>query len=374
MKIVILGGGNIGSLLIGDLGSNKENQISLYTSNGNLWGDTVSVFDNNNNLLHTGVLYEASDNKESIFSNAEMVVSTLPSHIFPKVFKEIESYIPSYCIFAMMPGSGGGEYLCNSLIDRGCTILGFQRVHGIARIKEKGKSVYSLGKKDNLFISTITKAKDNDIKSKVEKLFNIPTLYLENYLNITLTPSNPILHTARLFSLFNKPDEVLLNKPALFYEEWDDDSSKVLLACDEELKQLCKRISFYKLDVSAVVPLSEYYESLSAKAFTRKIQSIEAFKNIEAPMIKTKIGYIPNLNSRYFKEDFLYGLAIIKSCCVLFDVSSPNIDRILKWYSNIFNIELYKDGYFCTKNNYNLIMPHLIFKNIKSFVAFYKKC
>ena len=58
MKIVILGGGNIGSLLIGDLGSNKENQISLYTSNGNLWGDTVSVFDNNNNFLHTGVLYE----------------------------------------------------------------------------------------------------------------------------------------------------------------------------------------------------------------------------------------------------------------------------------------------------------------------------
>jgi len=48
-----------------------------------------------------------------------------------------------------MPGSGGVELISQDVLDNGSFIFGFQRVHGIARIKEYGKSVYSLGKKMN---------------------------------------------------------------------------------------------------------------------------------------------------------------------------------------------------------------------------------
>ena len=85
MKIVILGGGNIGSLLIGDLGKKPDLEIFLYTENYLIWKDNIDVFDKDDNLLFTGELKKASNDKNLIFKDANIIISTLPSHVFPKV-------------------------------------------------------------------------------------------------------------------------------------------------------------------------------------------------------------------------------------------------------------------------------------------------
>lgn len=372
MKIVILGGGNIGSLLIGDLGSNKKNQVYLYTKSSTNWNTDISVYNKKNEFLYKGRLYEASDNKQTIFSNASLIISTLPSHVFPSVLKEIQDYIPQESILLMIPGSGGGEYICSSLIKKKCIIAGLQRVHGIARIKEKGKSVYSLGKKDKLYVSTLSKKNHTYVTNLVENLFGIETICLDNYLNITLTPSNPILHTTRLYTLFPKVFDYFAKEQPLFYEEWTDESSKILFACDNELQDVCKEIYKYGIDLSSVVSLPIYYEAKTINDFTKKIISINAFKGIGAPVKEQGEYYIPDLNSRYFQEDFLFGLAIIKSCATLFDVKTDYIDLVLKWYEDIFNLKLYTKKGFCPTNEYNLTLPHLYFKKKQDFIDFYK--
>ena len=63
-----------------------------------------------------------------------------------------------------------------------------------------------------------------------------------------MTPSNPILHTSRLYSLFSEWHKGIIYKSVpLFYEDWDDQSSRLLLACDTEVQDICHALYGFDL-------------------------------------------------------------------------------------------------------------------------------
>ena len=80
-----------------------------------------------------------------------------------------------------------------------------------------------------------------------------------------------------------------------------------------------------------LTPILEYYESSSVSALTRKITSIESFKGILSPMVQSSNGWQPDLSSRYFQEDFNYGLRFIHDIAHSLGIDVPNIDRIYEW-------------------------------------------
>ena len=75
----------------------------------------------------------------------------------------------------------------------------------------------------------------------------------------------------------------------------------------------------------------EYYESSDAVSLARKLRSIEAFKGIPAPMKPVANGFIPDFQSRYFTEDFPYGLAIVRRLMQEHQIPAPTIERIYQW-------------------------------------------
>lgn len=103
----------------------------------------------------------------------------------------------------------------------------------------------------------------------VANILDIKTSPLPNYLNITLIPSNAILHTTRLRNLYGDYHEgVVYNSVSLFYKDWNNEISELLLACDDEVQELCKIID--RFDLSYVKSLKIHYESLTADAMTKK--------------------------------------------------------------------------------------------------------
>jgi hypothetical protein len=48
-------------------------------------------------------------------------------------------------------------------------------------------------------------------------------------------------------------------------------------------------------------------------------------------MRKTDGGYMPDFTSRYFTEDFPYGLQLIKDLALEHNLSTPVIDKVLEW-------------------------------------------
>ncbi|MBU3182051.1 NAD/NADP octopine/nopaline dehydrogenase family protein [Clostridium psychrophilum] len=372
MNVCILGGGNIGTLLMGDIGTNKNISVRLFTSRPDEWNHIIEVCDNDGTIKHTGRIDVISSNPEEVIRDADIIISTLPSYIFSKTIQRIKPFFKKGVWIGMMPGNGGGEFYCNELIENGCTIFGFQRVYGISRLKEYGKSVYDLGKKDELFIGAIPARNTTDVCKALESILNMTCNPLENFLQVSLTPANPILHTARLYGIFNHyKEEVYFENMIQFYNEWTDECSEMLIATDEEVQNLCLKLG--TIDLNKVGFVKEYFGADSVKQMTAQISNKPALKNIQSPLIKTEKGYIPDFNSRYFLEDFPYGLCIIKSFCELVEVKTPFIDKILMWFENFFGVEYYVDGRFAGKDLKGLPRPQNFgINSIEDVFEYYK--
>ncbi|MBE6489655.1 MAG: hypothetical protein E7Z83_02225 [Methanobrevibacter sp.] len=338
MKVTVIGGGNIGTLLAAEL-SFQGFDTYIYSSKNE--GDyQIKVFDNQDNFLFESNDIVFTQDIENAVKNSKFIFVTYPPELFVELSKMLDGLLNEGVYLGIIPGSGGVEFVFNNLINNGVILFGFQRVHSIARIKEPGRSVYMLGRKESIYVSVFRNKHEKIIKDFLENLLNMPCHILENYLTITLNPSNQILHTARLCSMFKgyKPG-VTFSKNILFYATWDDESSDLLIRCDEELQMLCDAISF---DLSGVKSLKEHYESYTIQDMTKKISNIEAFKNLTSPMITNDDGlWIPNFKSRYFASDFPYGLKIIIDIAKLYGTPTNNLEHVWNWFLILTNTKRY---------------------------------
>jgi hypothetical protein len=273
-----------------------------------------------------------------------------------------------------VPGTGGREFYCSELTKQGHTILGMDRVPFIARIKEQGISVFA-SKKQGIRFGVLYNPEKHDISSILSQLLAMPCLQLPNYFTVTLTPSNQILHTTRLYSMFfDKKIDDTFDKQIKFYAEWDNASSIYLLAADEELQKICRKLEAYSVDLSHVVSLRNHYEVNTIFDMTTKLKSIKSLGNINAPLILKDNQYIIDRQSRYFIEDFPCGLCIIKSIATVTQVNTPTIDKILKWFETFFSVEYFVDVYFAGKDLKTLPIPQNFgIKSIKHIAEFYNK-
>lgn len=348
MKIAVIGGGNIGTLMAAEL-ANKGHIVTVHTSRADCWKKQIEVFDAKDNFLLEGNIQCVTGDIKQAVDDADMILITVPAQTFQSVSRKLFPYVKKGQYIGVIPGSGGAEFAFKPLIEKGCIFFGLQRVHSIARLKERGKSVYMLGRKKRLEIGSIPREQSFEVAVMLEGMFDMPCIALPNYLSVTLTPSNPILHTVRLYSMFKDYDVgKTYERNLLFYEEWNDESSEMLISCDGELQALCDSIP---LDLSSVRSLCDYYESYTPQNMTKKIRGIEAFKGLMSPMKCIGNTWVPDFESRYFTADFSYGLKVIKDLCDLFGVKASNIELIWKWYQEavledleeVFKLDLGKE-------------------------------
>lgn len=330
-KICVLGGGNIGTLLLADLSRNDELITMLYTSHPESWHKEIKVLDADGNLEFIGKVDVISNDPDLTIGQADIIISTFPTNVLMNSVDIIKKHIKNSAMLGFIPGSGGKEFLFRDLIAKGHVLFGFQRVHSISRVNVYGESVFELGRKDELFFGTIPAKYSKNICNLFEKWLKVKCIPLPNYLSVTLVPSNQILHTSRLYSMFNNyRDGDIWNKEIYFYKEWTLDDSKVLLACDRELQSMLKKM--IGIDTSFVKSLKVHYGVKDFSEMTKKIASIPAFSSIKSPMLKTEKGYIPDFESRYFKEDFPFGLCVIRAFSEILHHKTPSMDKLLRWY------------------------------------------
>lgn len=330
LKICILGGGNLGTLLAAEF-AHQGFEVVIHTSAPSNWDKEISVFSSDDEFLFKATNFVVTNSLRDAVHNADQIWITLPAFLFPQLAESLLPLVHSGQTIFCVPGSGGAEFSFFPLIQKGCTFCGLQRVHSIARLKEYGRSVYMLGRKSCLQLASIPRSETKKQCAIVSEMLKLPCEALDNYLIVTLTPSNPILHTSRLYSMFKdyRP-EIAYDHNFLFYEEWSDDASIVLFQCDDELQNLCRVLN--GLNLEKVVSLKEYYESYTPEAMTAKMRSIKAFKGLTSPMKQTRGGWIPDFSSRYFTADFAYGLKVILDISAAEGTNMPALAMLWNWY------------------------------------------
>lgn len=360
MNITIVGGGNIATQFAVHCAS-KGNRVIIYTSKPDRFSKELKIVRKDNSVFLRGAIEKATDNPREAVEKAELIFVCVPSFCMEAYAQKIIPYLKRNTIIMIIPGTGGGECAFKAALDNGCTVAGLQRVPSVARLTEYGKSVCATGYRDELFAAAIPYNKTDTCCELVSGIFDMKCSPLPNYLTLTLTPSNPILHTTRLYTIFKDySDGKFYEKLPLFYEEWDNESSEMLFKCDEEVQNICKEID--EFDLSYVKSLKVHYESYTVNQMTDKISSIEGFKGLKTPsvLIDTQ-GYIPDFNSRYFTADFSFGLTIIKQIADFCNVKVENINSVLQWYEKL------------SKSQKNFSYADYGINSYKDFIDFYKK-
>lgn len=333
MNVVIVGGGNVGTQFAAHCAS-KNHHVRIYTSKPEQFDKHLSVINESGDVIYEGKIALATNDTQTAFTDADLIFITMPAYCMKTLSQKIEPFVKKGMKIGLIPGTGGGECAFKKCVEKGATVFGLQRVPSVARLKERGKSVFAYGYRPSLDLAAIPHTQTNACCEVVSQLLDMKCNALPNYLNVTLTPSNPILHTTRLCTLFQDYQEgVSYEQVPLFYEEWDMASSELLLKCDREVQQLCEELKEFNL--SFVKSLKIHYESDTTEQLTEKLKSINSLKGIETPTIQIGERYIPDLSSRYFTADFPYGLAILCQIADFANLAVPNMSQTLQWYKTI---------------------------------------
>lgn len=331
-NITVIGGGNIGTQ-VACVCASKGYDVTVYSSRPETYDGTLEVVDENDKVT-VGKIKKVTNCLSEAVSEKDFIFVTYPAFKLKELADAMLPYIKKNCVICVMPGTGGAEFAFGSCVHTGAILCGLQRVPSVARLEKYGKRVRCEGLRDQLFLGTIPLKEGNSIASFISSLWNIPCSVLPNYLSVTLTPSNPILHTTRLRTLFEDYKAgVVYERNPLFYGEWSDKSSELLINCDWELQELCHRLD--ALDMSNVRSLKLHYESETIEAMTNKLQSIKSLHDLSSPMRMVPGGWIPDFESRYFTADFPYGLAIIEELGKILTAKMPNVCETMDWYRSV---------------------------------------
>jgi len=330
--IAVIGGGNIGTQFACVCAA-KGYRVNVYTSKPDLFDGTLEVVDEFENVT-VGKINKATADIGEAIDASNIIFVTQPAFMLKKTANRMLPYIRDGMNICAVPGTGGVEFAFRECIYAGATLCGLQRVPSVARLTQYGKRVRCEGLRSELFLSSIPSNKAEELAAFMSALWGIACTTLPNYLSVTLTPSNPILHTTRLKTLFEdyRAGRVYDRNP-LFYGEWDDKSSNLLIACDDELQQMLRLMD--QLNLSYVRSLRIHYQSESAEAMTRKLSSIKSLHSLASPMKRVEGGWVPDFNSRYFTADFAYGLAIIEAFAMVLGYDAINVKRTMNWYRRV---------------------------------------
>ena len=327
MKICICGGGSLGLVSAGVLSSNDGVEVSILTNRPSQWGSRITVTDAHGKC-YVADIAKASASPAEVIPQADMVFICQPGFLIEKTLREIKPHRKKDAVIGSIVASTGFFFMAHEVLDATTPLFAFQRTPFIARVVEYGHSAKLLGYKPEVAIATENIGDVEEFRQMIERLFVTPTVLKNSYYEVSLTNSNPILHTGRLYSMWRDWNGEKFDRNILFYKEWTDEASQILIDMDAEFMALLKRLP---VEEGAILPLLEYYESHDASSLTRKISSIAAFQSIESPMKRVEDGWIPDFESRYFTEDFPFGLKYIWTLANELDVPIPTIDKVYKW-------------------------------------------
>ncbi len=333
MKICICGGGNLGHVVAGFVAAQNKHEVCLLTRHPEQWNQDLLI--EAPDTTYEGRLNGVVGDAKQAISNADIILLCLPGYAIRDTLLQIKDYLRPDAAVGTVVSSTGFFFQAMEILPASQTLFGFQRVPFISRVIEYGHRARLMGYKESLELAIERSTHPEILCDTLSDILRTPIHLLSSHYEVSLSNSNPLLHPSRLYSLWKDWHEgIVYDRIPLFYEEWTDEAAELYINMDNELQALLDTLPVRKGSIATVL---DYYESTDAASLAQKLRSIEAFKGILSPMIKVEGGYVPNFQSRYFTEDFPYGLAIVHRLAHEKGVPSPTIDMIYDWGTKLLN-------------------------------------
>lgn len=332
-RICICGGGSLAHVCAGVFASRPDVEVRIHTRRPEQWSHTLTITDPDGRE-YRGTLACVSSDVAEVLRDCDIALLCLPGYAIDPTLQNLVPHLNAHTVVGSIVSSTGFFFAAHRLLPAQTPLFGFQRVPYIARTEEYGRSAHLLGYKPRLAVAVENVETPETLRRAIEDLWQTPTVLLANHYEASLTNSNPILHTSRLYSMWHNWDgKTPYTSRSYFYRDWTIEDSELIIAMDAEFMEL-----LHKLPVTpgAIPSILDYYESHDAASLACKISSIPAFLPILSPMKSVNLptgalGWIPDFDSRYFTEDFPYGLRIIIELLDRYHIAAPNLRRVYEW-------------------------------------------
>ncbi|MBO4612585.1 MAG: NAD/NADP octopine/nopaline dehydrogenase family protein [Bacteroidaceae bacterium] len=328
MKICICGGGNLGHVVAGFVAAQSQYEVCVLTRQLERWSKELTI-EAPEDTTYVGKLSGIYSDARHAVSDADIILLCLPGYGIRDTLIQIKDYLKADAAVGSVVSSTGFFFQAMELLPKTQRLFGFQRVPFISRIVEYGHRARLMGYKDCLELAIEQSDNPESLRQVLQQMLRTPIHLLRSHYEVSLSNSNPLLHPSRLYSLWKDWHEgIVYDRVPLFYEEWTEEAAQLYISMDNELQSLLEQLPVSKGSIATVL---DYYESTDVPSLARKLRSIEAFKGIAAPMKAVEGGFVPDFHSRYFTEDFPYGLAFVHRLAHEKGVPSPTIDMIYDW-------------------------------------------
>ena len=348
MNVALIGGGSSAHLLAALLG-NRNHRVKILTTRPSEWLNEITLHVGHD-MIH-GEIDGASSDPLNVVSEAQVVILCMPVHQYPVALLRI---IPSLmnnpnCIVGAVYGQAGFDWMIRSAAQKFRVRVPRHFAIGllpwIVRTLKYGESAISYGPKCRNGIATSDESTFDFLASNLLPDFSYNYWgtgtfeRVPNFLTITLTVDNQIIHPSRCFALATQGAswEDTESVP-YFYRDWDDYSAGILRGVDLDYTHvrsaLFKRFPLlsnkYDLDYLGLEQWSYGSHNPDIKA---SFVNSTTLAHIKPPTVINNEGlHVLDFNHRFFKDDFAFGLEVCQWFADELTVEVPHIRRLIDWY------------------------------------------
>ncbi|MDQ0653510.1 NAD/NADP-dependent octopine/nopaline dehydrogenase family protein [Pseudomonas cedrina] len=355
LKVAICGGGRTGHLNAILFKQLPNVQVSMLTRNSEIIEQHArhtpmqALLPDGSTL--TARLDRVTADAKAAIEDADIVIITVPAHVRPQTLQAIVPHLsaskPVY--IGAIPGFCGFDWLAEAALpDRpNLVIWGMKDVPHTAFELTPGRSIKMGGGKSQLYVATHSResqASRQQLQGILTRLYGPCVRMLDHYLEITLTPGNPIMHSSVIYGLigpYGQWHRKIFPQRMCWWSECPELGAYFLERMDQESQALCAVISQrLGIDLSSVKSLKQeiveaYGEQIRDQSSMLSIlRTNQAYNNILAPMVPAadnRAGYVIERESRAFNEDVAYGLVLLVEMARRFDLKVPYIEEVLQW-------------------------------------------
>lgn len=355
LKVAICGGGRTGHLNAILFKQLPHVQVSMLTRNRSII-EQHALQVPMQALLPDGSTVQArldrvSTDARAAVEDADIVIITVPAHARAQTLKDIAPHLttskPVY--IGAIPGFCGFDWLAEATLpdSPNLVIWGMKDVPHTAFELTPGRSIKMGGGKSRLYVATHARepqSAQRQLEKILTRLYGPCVTMLDDYLEITLTPGNPIMHSSVIYGLigpYGQWHRKIFAQPLCWWNECPELGAYFLERMDQESQGLCAAISQRMgVDLSSVKSLKQeiveaYGEQIrDPSSMLSILRTNQAYNNILAPMVPApgnRAGYVIERQSRAFNEDVAYGLVLLVEMARRLDFKVPYMEEVLNW-------------------------------------------
>ncbi|MBN3135000.1 NAD/NADP-dependent octopine/nopaline dehydrogenase family protein [Pectobacterium punjabense] len=284
--------------------------------------------------------------------DADVVIITVPANFRADILARIVPHLPANkpVYVGAIPGFCGFDWLAERELAAcpNAVIWGMKDVAHIAFDLLPGQSIKMGGEKSTLYVATHrreTAASQQALMALLQRLYAAPVVLLPDYLEITLTPGNPIMHSAVIYGLIGPYGQWHARpfpQPLCWWNDCPELGAYYLERMDEENQRLCAALEArLSVQLGSVLPLKQeiidaYGEQIAdAHTMLSVLRTNQAYHGIGLPLRKHDAGgYVFDTQHRVFQEDIAYGLSLLVTLAENLAVSAPYIEEVYRWCSD----------------------------------------